>query len=179
MADNQKVTQALAILTAAYPNNKVTRETIMVYQIALQDIPSDVLEQAILHITTTSKFFPAISEIRDAAYMIMVETNKIPSAFEAWGEAIDHCRRSEYKNYSHPLIEKAVNTIGIAYWQRMTYDDEMATRAQFFRIYESLYVRAMDEMKMLPQVKEFQKKYELDGQIKLLAEKMSMKKEEE
>jgi hypothetical protein len=181
MADNQKITQALAILTAAYPNNKITGETIRVYQITLQDIPGDVLEKAILHLTTTNKFFPTIAEIRDAAYLIMVGTNKIPSAYEAWGEVQneiarcgDYFRYTIQTNtpaYSHPLIELAVKKLG---YKQLCYSDNLvADRAHFFKVYESLYQRAVDDLKMLPEVRNFQEHYQIEGQVKLLAQKLS------
>lgn len=184
MSDPKKITQAMAILTAAYPNNKVTAETIRVYQLTLQDIPEDVLEQAILHITTTTKFFPTVAEIRDAAYIIMVGTNKIPSAYEAWKEVQDQIAKcgdyyryddsAHVPEYSHPLVEKAVSIMG--YITLCESDNIVADRAHFFKVYESLYARAVDEMKMLPQVRNFQQQYKLEGQVKQLAEKMSMER---
>lgn len=172
MADIRDITGLVGILTASFPNNKVSRETIQIYQRTLSDLPLDVLEMAILQLVTTSKFFPTVSEIRDASFSIMANKSGIPSAFEAWGEAMDHCRKSNYKDYSHPLIEKTVNIIGIDYWHHMTYDDEMATRAQFFKIYEGLLRRAELEAKTLPQVKEFSENYQnqvTDGIRKLVS----------
>jgi len=186
MSDATKITQALAILTAAYPNNKITAETIRVYQITLQDIPGDVLEKAILHLTTTNKFFPTVAEIRDAAYLLMVVTNKIPSAYEAWGEVQEEIARcGEYfrysistnvPEYSHPLVERAVEIMG---YKQLCYSDNLvADRAHFFKVYESLYQRAVDDLKMLPEVKNFQEHYKLDGQVKLLGKKLSVNQEE-
>ena len=174
MASDREITSVIGVLTAGYPNYNMTPQTIKVYQRTLMDIPADVLENAVLHLITTSKFFPSVAEIREACFGIMTNSAEIPSAFEAWAEAIDHCRHSDYTRYSHPLIEKAVHIIGIPYWQNMMIDDEMATRAHFFRVYESLYNRAMADIKMLPGVKEFAGKYQLEAQnqVKLLAEKM-------
>lgn len=172
---DKSIAQILGVLTAAFPNNKVGVETLKVYSLTLADIPLDVLEAATLQIITTAKFFPTVSEIRDAAHAIMLGLNKIPSAFEAWQEAIEHCRQSNYDGYSHPLIERAVKVIGIPYWQSMETDDEMATRAQFIRVYESLFNRAVDDTKMLPRVKEFSANYQLlNSQVKLLADKMNI-----
>ena len=176
MAD-QDVMRILGVLVAAFPNNKVAKETMDVYKLTLADIPLDVLEAATLQIITTAKFFPAVSEIRDAAHSIMLGLNKIPSAFEAWQEAVEHCRQGNYDGYSHPLIERAVKVIGIPYWQSMETTDEMATRAQFIRVYDSLFNRAVDDTKMLPRVKEFSNNYQLQSGIKLLADKMSINKE--
>lgn len=183
MANEQKITDAIEILAAAFPNNKITQETIRVYQIALSDIPSDVLEKAIIHITTTNKFFPTVAEIRDAAYLLMAGINKIPSAFEAWKEVQDQIAicgdywrysiNEKKPEYTHPLIEKAVSIMG--YKQLCESDNVVADRAHFFRVYESLYQRAMNEMKMLPTVKQFSEEYQLtNGKIKVLAEKLAV-----
>lgn len=177
MANEREITGAIGVLTAGYPNYNMTPQTIKVYQRTLADIPADVLEAAVLHLVTTSRFFPTVAEIREAAFNIMTNARQIPSAFEAWEEAIDHCRHSNYTGYSHPLIEKAVHVIGIPYWQNMLIDDEMATRAHFFKVYESLYNREVADMKMLPAVKEFAGRYQIEAQnqIKQLAERMEAK----
>jgi hypothetical protein len=177
LATKSDVTGFVGILAASYPNFNLTQETIVVYQKTLADIEPKVLEAAILHLVTTSKFFPTIAEIREAAFSIMTNERKIPSAFEAWEEAINHCIKGNYKDYSHPLIERAVNIIGIDYWRNMTYDDEMATRAQFFKIYETLLQREKADLKMLPQIKEFSENYQLGigREIKKLAEKLEVK----
>ena len=90
-------------------------------------------------------------------------------------KAIEHCRKSNYKDYSHPLIEKAVNIIGIEYWRNMTNDDEMATRAQFFKIYDSLLNRAEMDARTLPQIKEFSETYQLKNAILELKDKLEVK----
>lgn len=176
MATDKNITGFMGILAAAYPNFNVTQETIIVYQRTLADIDDKVLENAVLDLITKNKWFPTVAEIRDAAFAIMVNKNNIPSPFEAWQEAISHCRKGEYKNYSHPLIEKAAMIIGVEYWRTMTIDDEMATRAHFFKIYESLLYRAEMDAKTLPQIKEFSENYKLTAGIKQLADKMKMEK---
>jgi len=175
MASEKNITGFMGILSASYPNYNLSRETIIIYQRTLSDIDDEVLENAVLHLITTSKFFPTVAEIRDAAFSIIANKSSLPSSYEAWQEAISHCHRGEYRNYSHPLIEKAAMIIGVEYWRNMNVDDEMPTRAHFFKIYESLLSRAESDMKMLPQVKEFSNRYQAqiaDG-IKKLADKLS------
>lgn len=144
--------EIMIILSNSYPNFKFTKDTVRVYKSMLNDIPLDYLQAGALKYATENKWFPSVAELREAAFDVMLNTPEIPSAFEAWEEAIDHCRRGDYTNYSHPLIEKAVKQIGIPYWQSMLEEQEMATRAQFFKIYESLFTRATDEIKRLPAV---------------------------
>ena len=182
MADSD-VMRILGVLAAAFPNNKVAKATMDVYKLTLADIPADVLESATLQLITTAKFFPAVSEIRDAAHSIMLGLNKIPSAFEAWEEVqtqISLCGdfyryqiASQVPVYSNPIIEQAVKIMG--YRVLCESENIVADRAHFFRVYESLFNRAVDDTKMLPRVKEFSAKYQLlNSKVKLLADKMSI-----
>jgi len=76
----------LGVLTSAFPNAKITPETIRVYLLTLQDIPFEVLEQAALQLITTSSFFPTVAELRDVSFRILLGTRSIPSANQAWEE---------------------------------------------------------------------------------------------
>jgi len=148
----QSFSEIMAVLATSYPNFKLTAETIRVYKLLLSDIPVEYLQAGALKHATENKWFPSVAELRSAAFDVMMNKPGVPSAFEAWQEAIEHCRRGDYTGYSHPLIEKAVNVIGIPYWQSMETSDEMATRAQFIRVYESLFTRAEEDVKRLPAV---------------------------
>lgn len=180
------VMQVLAVLTAAFPTNKVGPETLKIYSLTLSDIPLDVLEAATLQIITTAKFFPAVSEIRDAATSIMLGLNKIPSAFEAWEEVQEQISKCgdyyryqiaiDTPEYSNPIIAKAVDVMG--YRVLCESENIVADRAHFFRVYDSLFNRAVDDTKMLPRVKEFSAQYQLTNQIKQLANKMNINQKE-
>lgn len=170
------ITSVLAVLAAAFPANKISAETIRVYQLTLQDIPVEVLQASALHLVTTNKFFPTVSEIRDAAHSIMLGVNRIPTAFEAWEEVkqqIALCgdfyryqivmRRPEY---SHPLVEKAVAIMG--YRQLCESENTMVDRAHFFKVYEGIFQKAMADLKMLPSVKQVSEQYQVeDGKLEL------------
>ena len=152
--NDKEFAEVMVILSSSYPNFKFTKDTVRVYKMMLNDIPLEYLQAGALKHATENKFFPSVAELRDAAFSVMLNKPGIPSAFEAWQEAIEHCRRGDYTGYSHPLIEKAVDIIGIPYWQSMLDDQEMATRAQFIKVYESLLSRAEEEVKRLPAVSE-------------------------
>ena len=68
--------EAMGVLTAAFPNAPVGRETVLVYAEMLNDIPEALLRNAIRHCLNNSKFFPAIAEIRQAADSIRREAAK-------------------------------------------------------------------------------------------------------
>lgn len=150
--DEKQFGEIMFILFTAFPTFKAKDNTVKVYKMMLDDIPIEFLRAGALKHTTENKWFPSVAELRDAAFSVMINKPGIPSAFEAWQDAIEHCRRGDYTNYSHPLIEKAVKIIGIPYWQSMPEDQEMATRAQFIKVYESLLTRAEEDIKRLPAV---------------------------
>jgi hypothetical protein len=65
--------EAMGVLTAAFPNAPVGRETVLVYADMLGDIPEDLLRKAVRRCINTTKFFPTIAEIREAANSIRRE----------------------------------------------------------------------------------------------------------
>lgn len=150
MNNKDDVIKVLGVLAAAYPNFTLLPETLRIYQEALSDIDTEILEQAAKIHLVTNKYFPTIAELREQVVTILERACEVPTAAEAWQEAIEHCRRGDYEGYSHPLIEKAVRIIGIPYWQSMETTDEMATRAQFIKMYEIQLSRYREEMKFLP-----------------------------
>jgi len=180
---SKSIKQIIGVLAAAFPNNKLSPETVGVYELALADIPADVLEQATLHVIARCKFFPSVSEIRDAANAIMVGMHNVPTAFEAWGEVCNVIARcGQYyryqiggtlPEYSHPLIERAVDVMG--YRNLCESDNAVADRAHFFRVYEGLLGRAEEEIRMLPSVREFSNQYQsLGNKFAVTIEKMRL-----
>jgi hypothetical protein len=65
--------EIMGVLTAAFPNAPISRETVLVYADVLGDIPEALLRKAVRQCLNTSKFFPAIAEIRKAADSIRRE----------------------------------------------------------------------------------------------------------
>ena len=187
MATDKNITGFIGILAAAFPNFNLTRETIIVYQRTLADIEDKVLEMAVLQLITSNKFFPTVSEIRDAAFAIMANKSGIPSGLEAFDEArkarpehVKDCgfdgeafsvEMEPYK-WSHPLVERVALLMG---WpEDFPTDNIVADRAHFLKEYERLLEREMMGIKMLPQVKQFSENYQIDNGIKAIAEKLRM-----
>jgi hypothetical protein len=56
------------MLLGAYPNANVTEETIVVYETMLSDLPSNDVVQIVLEHIASSKWFPAIAEIREKVF---------------------------------------------------------------------------------------------------------------
>ncbi|HOT26259.1 MAG TPA: replicative helicase loader/inhibitor [Anaerolineaceae bacterium] len=153
----------LGVLTAAYPNARITPETVRVYVLTLQDIPLDLLENAALHLITTSTFFPTVAELRDASYRIMFGLHRVPTAAEAWNQ-IQRQRyqclayfiynvQSEKPSFSHPFVEQVIHAFGCRNLTDPTSEPYM--RANFCKTYDTLLDRTLTDLKTLPVVRAF------------------------
>lgn len=169
----------LGAMSVAYPNYTAPNGTEKAFLMILEDIPFDALEAAgKIYMSEDNAFFPTPGQLRTRAINVLINRRGLPTPYDAWEEAIDHCRRGTYKDYTHPLIERAVKQIGVPYWQNMLTDDEMATRAQFFKIYQALLDRELEDIKTLPSVRAVEEKYaDLSPMdiIKQLADSKSVK----
>ena len=173
MASKQDIIKMMMVIGKAYPNYATKEGADEVYFMILGDVPRDALEAgAKAYLATGNPFFPSPGQWRQHALDIVVNKIGIPSEYEAWEEAMRHCRAGHYTDYSHPMIERAVKVIGIPYWQAMLIDEEMATRAHFFRVYADLCNRALDDVKQLPAVRTVQERYQVQAgdMIKQLAQ---------
>lgn len=161
MATEVEVAELMGVMVHAWPRYELVVETIHVYARLLADLPHDALEVGAKHLMTTGKFFPSISEWREAAVLVMSNGVKIPSEFEAWEEvqrvlerevALDHLK------FSHPLIARAVEVMG--YHGTNCQSDLIGDRAHFFRVYRDQLDRAKAEAVMLPEVRAESERYQ-------------------
>lgn len=176
MANLKEVTKVLAILTLAYPRMELKEGMAEVYASLLSEVPVDILEASAKQIMVESTFFPSIAELRNKSLELMHGTKSVPLPIEAFDEVI-HARdvhseltgeqdenhnwlyREVRHEWSHPLVELAADLIG---WPRIfPTDNPMADRSQFFKVYESLINREVEQNKMLPEVKQVSEKYRL------------------
>jgi hypothetical protein len=73
MATKAEVTQVLVELAAGYPNFLLSAESTRAYVTDLIEIDRKSLAEAAIRLRRSSKFFPAISEIRGLGISIMEE----------------------------------------------------------------------------------------------------------
>jgi hypothetical protein len=157
--------KVISVLTAAYPNFAISSETIELYSKFLSDMPYELGQAVVLKLISENKWFPSISEIREAVIKIM--PNEIPSTEEAWLEVVNQIRSEG--SYGSPtftsnLIYKAVQAIG---WRELCLSDNpVADRAHFFKIYESYRSRQVEDNLMLPEVKRLKEKIRLQIESK-------------
>ena len=114
----------------------------MLWQKLLNDIPYDVAEKAVSKVLITSKYFPTIAEIRQAAESLNIKENGLPPAEDAWEEVSRKLDPYKVPEWSHPTIARAVKLIG---YNNMNHSENIAVeRAQFMKIYSAYEKREKD-----------------------------------
>lgn len=159
MATNDEVAGVLGTLMLAYPawgeslGSKIDG-TLEIYRRALMDIDGKLLESAVLQHIGSSKWFPTISELREAALSIVTHGDE--SAEEAWIEVIEAIHKiGSYgkPQWSNDMIERTIKAFG---WIElcMTETDQMSyARDSFMKIYKAQSTRRRESNLMLPEVK--------------------------
>lgn len=152
MATKSEVIKMMTVMALAWPRYEMPKEAFEVYYQILKDLPSDALETASHHLMASNTFFPSISEWRKAAIDLI--TPQVPTEYEAWQEVMDQLRLiGSYgiPRFSHPLIQRAVETMG---WRQLCGSEHSDyDRAHFYKAYSALRDRAIDDTRMLPEVR--------------------------
>lgn len=94
--NRSEIINLLGIATANFPNmqQREMKPTAILWEKSLGDIPYHVAEKALIKVLSTSKFFPTIAEIREAAAQITQP--RTMDAMEAWGLIVDAIRKFGY-----------------------------------------------------------------------------------
>ena len=140
------VTEMLTAALRGFPNSKANDETIMLYVMALDDMPFMEFRAALTKLLKTSKFFPTIADICETAESLRHTMNedKELDAGQAWEEAMRLVRTCHvYKpwTYSTPDVEQAVKQFGKQELCALEMEDVGTARAQFRRIYNDVVSR--------------------------------------
>ena len=119
--------------------------TAAMWQKLLADIPYELAEQAVTKVLLTAKFWPTISEIREAADSLRPASDGPPPADSAWEEVCRSLDPYKVPNWSHPAIGQAVKGLGGI--RRLCESENTAVdRAHFIKIYEAIMSRAKNEI---------------------------------
>jgi len=166
MASVDRIAKTMGVMAHAYPRYELSADSVKLYAKLLADIPEEILEASAHQIMAESKFFPSVAEWREMAHKLMTGAHNIPTAYEAWENAMSQVgtcgeyyryTHGRYPEYAHPLIEKAVKIIG---YQHLLMSENIAIdRAHFFKIYESLVNRAEEDIRLLQDVRQVSEKY--------------------
>lgn len=154
MTDQERsaTVKLLAAVLKGYPSSKADAQTIAVYVSAFEfyGFTFQQVRAGIMKAMRTSKFFPTVAEICEAAEKMeehAAGTGK-PSAWEAWEEALRFAKeRSPYDSrpfkWSCPEVETAVKRFGrMSLWE-LESKNEGTARAQF----RDLYNRVLQDKK--------------------------------
>ena len=146
------------------------------WSLLLGDMPYEIAKAAVIKVCRSSRFFPSVAEIVDAAHELDPRTDKLPTAAEAWEEVKKLLSSvGPYVSEKRPLIfscqtvGRAARSIG---WQQLcNSENPEADRAHFMRIYESMRSKHRETT-------ELNKALELSGMkdiVMALAGKMDVK----
>lgn len=191
MSTPESVIKQMTIVSANYPNYKLTKEAVTLYGKVLSDIPDDAMEAAAVAICSRpGQFYPTAGDWRDKALDIMLAKKDLPSAYEAWecllsmgdGEPIKHVtgEKDEQgrwlievtpREWKHPHIETAARQCG---WPNFPDPESLSyDRDTFIKAYTDLCRRENDAMRTPELVRAVEQKYMTAGtQIRALAEGM-------
>ena len=129
--------ETLHQLVAAFPDTKLKEDTLKVYAEKLADLPVDVLERAVHVCIVTQKWFPKISEIREAAADIIMHERGVPDADTAWGEVKQAVRNGG--DMANKLAWKAIGDFdGMHEFAQSATAYEYKYREQFIARYNAL-----------------------------------------
>ena len=167
MTTRDDIKNLIAYMVMAFPNYDpiFTGEinTVDVMLDLLGDLPLDTLKAAVKSCCSRAgQFAPSMGDIREEATRLSLQAAGIPTAGEAWGAVIGSYERNSYGNIvggghspilDNPLVKEAIHQIG-GYTIDL-YENQMANRAHFFKIYEALYKREFSERSQSPTVKAY------------------------
>lgn len=138
------------VLAAAFPHNKITKETILAYTTFLADTNPVALRRAASWCMGNSEFFPTMRALRVAIYESDLE-NRAPTAGDAWAEVLGTFRGSRSpESFSHPLVRRAVDAMGGRSEIGMSTAPDGVQRGQFLKIYEMLETRYSQDERAAP-----------------------------
>ena len=155
MPTKKKADFVLRQLFAAYPNTQVSDGTVLIYLKLLQDVPVDDLQVVVDQCIASCKFLPTVAELREQWKNLTANLNQI-SGEEAWGLVTLEFRRTGYVGIPQFEDERTARVVQIMGWQNLCKSEEqMADRAHFMRIYNSLAQREGRIDKLLPEARTF------------------------
>lgn len=141
--------------------------TIDAWMDVLGDIPVDALWAAVKSCCAElgRVYAPSVGEIRGAAIDLQMQACGVPSAGEAWAEIVASFERMPGGNMAggghtpvldHPVVVEAVREMGGYAALGVDYfDNLMANRAHFLRIYPDIVGRWKRDAGQLPAVSEY------------------------
>lgn len=181
--DKLRTLKAISPLQLAY-KRELGEAQMDFYVEMLQDIQPEMVAIAVRKLINSSKFLPTIAEIREAANAVVSMAYERTSldADQAWGivqKAIKSVGQYERPSFDDAVLAETVDNLGWKEICQTPVDDTAILRAQFRRAFEANQNREKERKSFqAAAVGALQSQHykELSGNIKFLAEKMSMTK---
>lgn len=156
--NTQDVTDLMSVITANWPNYKPSVATLVIAEQMLADIEPEFAAVAVLQLAVDHpEFAPGPGLIRARA--LEVKGVSVGDVDEAWGQvraAIAHYGYLRQPWFADPAVTAAVDAFG---WQELCASTNIeATRAHFFRIYESVARRGRRQATQPPAAAELLEK---------------------
>lgn len=135
-----RIIRLLTPYLTVYPACRLEASGLMLYARALQDVPLDEIDAAMVRLMRTSRFFPSVAEILDTVKTTreVISGKDASSAGAAWHEAMELVKREgPYRpwTYSSPAVERAVERFGKMELCSLETEAVNTARSQFMRIY--------------------------------------------
>lgn len=139
-----EVAKLLAIAAAAWPQARLSPETSLVWEDLLSDIEPGIASRALRRLVATSRWLPAISELRAECLALRQPTQR--PAMQAWGDVLAAVHKYGYygtPQFPCPITAAAVSALG---WREICLSEHQASdRARFCEAYDQIARRAQSE----------------------------------
>lgn len=154
----QEIAVLVALAAGNHPHVQDLGATADLWLMMLGDLPFDVAKTALGKVLATSRFFPTVAEIREAAASLRPAGAPEPEL--AWAEVLDQIRRvGAYGTpvWSHPAVGRAAEAL-YGGWLKLCENLMTETlgvdRAHYMRIYATLAQREREAALLPPAVRE-------------------------
>lgn len=149
----KEIINLLGIATANFPNmqEKDMKPTAILWEKSLADIDYDIAEKALLKVLSTNKFFPTVSEIREATSQLTQP--RTIDAIEAWGLIVQAVKKYGYYNQAKAMemLPDDVRTMVKQFtWREICLNENPDTLRAQFRMAWDTQSKRQKEMKVLP-----------------------------
>lgn len=136
-----EIAKLIAMLIAAFPQSQFSEASSELYESLLEDVELDLGMLAVQRIIATSKWLPAIAEIRTTVAEIKYGPKRMGA--EAWGDVSEAVRRvgawRPPPTFEDPLVAECVRLLG---WLSICRgSNEVSDRARFIDLYDGLQER--------------------------------------
>jgi hypothetical protein len=141
---SDEVKSLILFLLPNFPGmqGKPLKQTRDLWEIMLADMPYELGKAAAVKVLMDAKFFPTVSEIRNAAKDLVKQGSGQPTPEDAWEEVMKNLNPYVKPKWSHPLIQRTVKLMG---FNNLCHGDQNRNREDFLKHYKVFCDREADK----------------------------------